>query len=84
MGWSIWNFQSYQRNANSMQKLQGFIKNEVEFPGAIKKKSCGISRGLGFLIFNFLSNLIALWNFQRVKHNFVEFLVVELYFVRNF
>ena len=67
-----------------MQKLQGFIKNEAEFPGAIKKKSCGIFRGLGFLIFKLLRNLIALWNFQRVKHNFVEFPGVKPYFVWNF
>ena len=26
------------------------IKKEVEFPGVIKKKSCVISRGIGFLL----------------------------------
>ena len=27
---------------------EGLIKNNVEFPGVIKKKSAGISRGLDF------------------------------------
>ena len=31
----------------------GLIKNEVEFPGVTKKKSCEISRGLGFWPWNF-------------------------------
>ena len=47
----------------------GLIKNEVEFPGVIKKKSCGISRGLGFFSSEFprdvkqIGNTIQ-WNFQ--------------------
>ena len=28
--------------------VNGLIKNNLEFPGVIKKKSCGISRGLSF------------------------------------
>ena len=32
------------------------VKNEVEFPGVTKEKSCGISRGLVFWA----------WNFQRM------------------
>ena len=31
-----------------MWKFLGPIKKEVEFLGVIKKKSCGISMGLGF------------------------------------
>ena len=59
------NFQGgrvYQRN--SKWNLQGLIKKEVEFPGMIKKKLCGVFRGLGFLLQNFQeeSNM---WNFQQ-------------------
>ena len=32
-----------------MHKFNGSSKNEVGFPGWIKKKSCGFSLGLGFL-----------------------------------
>ena len=31
-----------------LRNFQDLIKNNVEFPEVIKKKSCGISRGLGF------------------------------------
>ena len=42
-GWlRIWNFQRYWRNS-SKWNFQGLIKNNMEFPGVIKKKSCGIS-----------------------------------------
>ena len=50
----IWNFQGYQRK--NMWKLQGLIKNKVEFPKVNKKisyipmdlkKTCGISRRQG-------------------------------------
>ena len=34
---------------NSKWNLQGFIQKVVEFAGVIKKRSCGISIGLGFL-----------------------------------
>ena len=34
-------------------EFPGLIKNEVEFPGVTKKKSCEISRGLGFWPWNF-------------------------------
>ena len=50
-GLTIWNFQGYQRN--SMWNFQELIKNEVEFTRVTKKKSCGISRGLGFWSWNF-------------------------------
>ena len=33
---------------NSKWVFRGLIKNKVEFPGMIKKKSCGIFSGLGF------------------------------------
>ena len=69
----IWNFQGCQ--GNSMQNLQRLIKNEVEFPaGMIKKKSCEIFRALGFFP----------RNFHKVKHIFMEFLMVKLCFVQNF
>ena len=45
-GLSIWNLQGYQRN--SIWNFQGLIKNEVEFLRLIKKKQCGVSRGLCF------------------------------------
>ena len=48
-GLRIWNFEEHQRN--SMWNVK--IKNEVEFPDLTKKKSCGISRGLGFRAWNF-------------------------------
>ena len=47
--------------------VKGLIKNSLEFPGIIRKKSCGISRGLGFRP----------GNFRGVQHNFVEFLGVK-------
>ena len=50
-GLRIWNFQRCQRN--SIWNFQRLIKNEVEFPVVMKKKSCGISRGLGFWPWNF-------------------------------
>ena len=31
-----------------MWKFLGSIQKEIEFPGVIQKKSCGISMGLGF------------------------------------
>ena len=34
-------------------RISRSIKKEVEFPGEIKKKSCGISMGLGFWCWNF-------------------------------
>ena len=40
------NFKGYLRK--SMWIFYGLIKNKVEFPEVIKKKSCGISRSLGF------------------------------------
>ena len=43
----IWNFQWYWRNSKWTFQ-EGLIKNNVEFPGVIKKKSAGISRGLDF------------------------------------
>ena len=67
-----WNFQGYQRN--SMWNFQGFLKNEVEFWRSIKKKCCGISRGLSFWS----------WNFQGIQHNFVEYPGAENCFVWNF
>ena len=51
VGLRIWNFQEYQRS--SMQNFQGSIKNKMEFPEVTKKKSCGISRGLAFWLWNF-------------------------------
>ena len=44
-----WKFHGYGRE--SIWKFQGSIKikKEVKFPEVIKKKSCGISMGLGFL-----------------------------------
>ena len=45
-GVGIWNFQGYWRN--NKWNIQGLIKNNIEFPGVIRIKSCGISRGLGF------------------------------------
>ena len=63
------NSQGYSRK--SMWKLQGSNKKEVEFPGAIKKKSCGISIRFGFWP----------WNFQVVQHNFAEFPGVKFCFV---
>ena len=42
--------QRYQRN--NMLNFQGSIKNEMEFLGWPRKKSCGISRGLGFWAWN--------------------------------
>ena len=33
------------------------IKKEVDFPGVIKKKSCGFSIGLGFLVLAFPSGV---------------------------
>ena len=33
---------------NSKWNFQGLIKNNMELPGVIKKKSCEISRGLEF------------------------------------
>ena len=33
-----------------MQNFQRLIKHETEFPGVTKKKSYGISRGLGFWV----------------------------------
>ena len=33
-----------------MEKFQGSIKKEVEFPGVFKKNSCRISMGLSFFI----------------------------------
>ena len=35
-----------------MLNFQGLIKNEVGFLGVIKKKSCGISRGLEYWAWN--------------------------------
>ena len=40
----IWNFQGYLRNGK--WNFQVLIKNNVEFPRVIKKKSCGISPGV--------------------------------------
>ena len=37
-----------------LRNFQGLIKSNVEFPEEIKKKSRGISRGLGFRPYNFL------------------------------
>ena len=34
---------------NSKQIFQGLIKNNIEFLGVIKKKSFGISRGIGWM-----------------------------------
>ena len=45
-GLRTWIFQGYCRK--SMWKFQGYIKKEVGFPGMFKKKSFGISMGLGF------------------------------------
>ena len=44
----IWGLKGYCRNSNWV--FRELIKSNVEFPGMIKKKSCGISRGLGFRI----------------------------------
>ena len=57
-------------------KLQGSItiKKELKFSGVFKKKSCGISIGLGFRP----------WNFPEVSHNFAEFPGVKACFLRNF
>ena len=38
---------------NCKSIFQEFIKNNMEFPEVIKKKTCGISRGLGFRPYNF-------------------------------
>ena len=58
----IWNFQGYQRN--SMWNFQELIKNEVEFTEVTKKKSCGISRGLGFWSWSSQGCNTILWIFQ--------------------
>ena len=50
-GLSIWNLQGYQRNI--IWNFQGLIKKEVEFLRLIKKKQCGVSRGLCFWPWNF-------------------------------
>ena len=62
------NFHGYW--GKNMWKFQGSIKKEVKFPGVIKKKSCGISIGLGFWP----------WNPQGVSHNFAESPGVENFF----
>ena len=45
-----------------MKILGGQVKKKwnVEFPGVMKKKSCGITMGLGFQS----------WNFQEVSYKF--------------
>ena len=48
----------YGKSRCQLKKKWNFISR-----GVIKKKSCGISMGLGFWP----------WKFQWVKHNFVEF-----------
>ena len=58
-GWMIWDFQEYWRNSKWI--FLGLIKNNIEFLGVIKKKLCGISRGLHF----------GSWNFWGVWYNFV-------------
>ena len=58
-----------------MWKFQGSIQKEVEFPGVIEKKPCGISMDLGSQHLKFQ---------QRVLHNFVEFRGVKLHVVWNF
>ena len=45
-GLRICSFLGYWRN--NKWNFQWLITNNVGFPGVIKKKSCGISRGLGF------------------------------------
>lgn len=57
-----------------MLNFQGLIKKEVQFPGVIKKTSCGISRSLSF----------GPSNFQGVQHNLVEFPGEKLCFVWSF
>ena len=66
-----WNFQGYWRK--SMQKFQGSIKKEVEFPGVYKINRV-FSMALGFWP----------WNFQGVSHNSVEFPGVKACFLWNF
>ena len=46
----LW-YQGYHRN--SIWNFQRLIKTELEFLGVTKKKSCGISRDLGFWAWNF-------------------------------
>ena len=52
------------------QTGRGVINNEVEFPEAIKKKSCVISWGLGFRPQRFPRSVIT---------KFLEFLGVKLF-----
>ena len=49
-----------------MQNFQRLMKNKAEFPREIKKNSCEISRGLGFLALKFLRHVtyIILSDFQ--------------------
>ena len=71
MGWGLrtWNFLEVLKEEHV--EVPGSIKKEVEFPAVIKKKSCGISIGLGF----------SPWNFQGVPHNFVKYSKVKLCFL---
>ena len=44
--------------------IQGSIKKEKEFPGVIKKNSCGISMGFVFGLGNSNGCSTILWNFH--------------------
>ena len=69
VGMQDWGYETWRGiEEKSKRNFLGLIKSNGELPGVIKKKSCGMSRSLGFVLSGIsrgkVKNLKLPWGFQ--------------------